>query len=305
MENEMSTIKEKEKVIWEEKSSIEQTMKSENNGELDVCDTIISINKKSENKTLNDITGIKNDYYVYVYYDPRKTPSEPIYVGKGRGNRMFHHLWRQTKTNIILKNKIKHIKDVGLTPIIVKEIDNLSNTNAIKLEMELIEKYGRIHNNTGTLCNFTDGGEGTCGFKKGPMSDESKEKLRRSRIGKIMSEDTKEKLRIANIGKKMSIESIEKTRVAHIGSKRSKETCEKIGLSKRGFKFSEESKRKISVNSKNKKPIFQLDLNGNFIKRWESIAECCKQNGYCESNISVCCSGKRNTAFGYKWQFQI
>ena len=30
--------------------------------------------------------------YVYIYYDPRKTPLEPIYVGKGKNERFLDHI---------------------------------------------------------------------------------------------------------------------------------------------------------------------------------------------------------------------
>lgn len=80
----------------------------------------------------------------------------------------------------------------------------------MKLEKELIAKYGRIHLNTGTLCNLTEGGEGTIGYKH---SEETKKLLSEQRKGKkqtsaqyvancnrVISNETKEKQRIANKG---------------------------------------------------------------------------------------------------------
>jgi hypothetical protein len=102
--------------------------------------------------------------YVYMYLDPRKTPMEVIYIGKGRGKRMFHHRFK-TCDNSILKAKIDHILKDGLEVIIEKVIDNISDEEAMRIEIELIAKYGRICNETGSLCNFTEGGEGTYGYK--------------------------------------------------------------------------------------------------------------------------------------------
>lgn len=52
-------------------------------------------------------------------------------------------------------------------------------------------------------------------------------------------------------------------------------------------------KKMISIN--------QYDLNGNFIKKWNSIKEAnIKYNNY---HISQCCSGKRKTAGGYIWKY--
>lgn len=42
--------------------------------------------------------------YVYIYYDPRKEPIEPIYVGKGNGDRIIEHLYKSS--NNILDAKM-------------------------------------------------------------------------------------------------------------------------------------------------------------------------------------------------------
>lgn len=52
------------------------------------------------------------------------------------------------------------------------------------------------------------------------------------------------------------------------------------------------------------KAIIQLDLQGNFIKKWVSISEAARQvtngNGY---HISQCAKGVRNKAYGFKWKY--
>ena len=52
------------------------------------------------------------------------------------------------------------------------------------------------------------------------------------------------------------------------------------------------------------KPIEQYDLEGNFIKEWESAAEVEKVLGFNHSNISKCCLGRYNVAYNYKWKFK-
>lgn len=47
--------------------------------------------------------------------------------------------------------------------------------------------------------------------------------------------------------------------------------------------------------------IDQYDLDGIFIKRWDSATEINRQTGYLKSNILRCCHGKTRTAYGYKW----
>lgn len=227
----------------------------------------------------------------------------PIYIGKGKGNRLNHHLSKKCH-NRILKRKIQEIKNSGFEVIIQKFQENLTHEDALLIEIELIAKFGKIYNNTGTLCNFTDGGDGSAGFIKGPMPEYVKLKLSKSLTGRKLTEEHKEKLRLKNLGKKMSPEAIAKTRLAHIGSKRSQETCEKIRKSKIGFVFSEESKKKISDHSKMKKEIIQLTLNGDFIRFWDSISDAAKSLGIKPSNISRSLSHESYSSGGFRWKLK-
>jgi hypothetical protein len=106
-----------------------------------------------------------NDFYVYYLIDPRNF--QPFYVGKGKGKRMYSHAKNRIKhINKILSNKlIKIIDKEGLKIIHKKVYDNLSEEKAFELEMKEISKYGRKNNNTGILCNVTDGGDGPSGLK--------------------------------------------------------------------------------------------------------------------------------------------
>lgn len=105
---------------------------------------------------------INTKFYTYVYFDSRPEKNwEPIYVGKGKKNRSSVHL--KHCENKILSRKIKKKKELGLTPRIeIYEVE--SEDKAFSLEIQLITKYGRITLGTGTLCNLTNGGEGTSGI---------------------------------------------------------------------------------------------------------------------------------------------
>jgi hypothetical protein len=46
----------------------------------------------------------------------------------------------------------------------------------------------------------------------------------------------------------------------------------------------------------NKKEVLQYDLQGNFIKEWNSMLEASRQLGILYQSISVCCRGKAKTA---------
>lgn len=51
------------------------------------------------------------------------------------------------------------------------------------------------------------------------------------------------------------------------------------------------------------KPINQLDLNGNFMKRWDSGVQAHLETGICRSSINDCCNNKLNSAGKFKWEF--
>lgn len=51
--------------------------------------------------------------------------------------------------------------------------------------------------------------------------------------------------------------------------------------------------------------INQYDLNGKFIKQWESMTEVEKKLNIkrAATNICACCKNKRKSAYGYKWEY--
>lgn len=57
-------------------------------------------------------------------------------------------------------------------------------------------------------------------------------------------------------------------------------------------------------NKHGNKPIIQTDINGNFIRKYESIREA-DRNGYDRAYITRCAKGKNETAYGYKWRYAI
>jgi hypothetical protein len=63
------------------------------------------------------------------------------------------------------------------------------------------------------------------------------------------------------------------------------------------------AKREIDYN-KRKKPINQYDLEGNFIKQWDSSQSAGKSLGKANgSDITQCCKGKKKIAFNYIWKY--
>lgn len=160
----------------------------------------------------------------YVYQHIRKDTNKPFYIGIGsdfnfyRANKFLgrNEIWER------IKNK---------TEILVEILHNdIEWSDACKIEIELIKKYGRINNKTGILSNMTDGGEGT--------------------LNRVISEDTRYLLGNGNRGKKRTEKSKLKQSQVTKGVKKPKSHGEKIREYRIGKKMSEETKRRMSENSK-------------------------------------------------------
>ena len=81
----------------------------------------------------------KNEYYVYVYIDPRNF--EEFYYGKGKGNRKKAHLFDDGDNE--KSKRIKQILKEGLEPIIKVVARDLTEDEAYLIEKTLIWKLGR------------------------------------------------------------------------------------------------------------------------------------------------------------------
>lgn len=77
-------------------------------------------------------------YYVYIYIDPRK--NEIFYVGKGKGDRCFSHLFEESE-----KEKVKRIRDIrsdGLEPKIEIVVHGIDDDQTVKrIEASIIDCF--------------------------------------------------------------------------------------------------------------------------------------------------------------------
>ena len=93
---------------------------------------------------------LRTDYYVYAYLrqkdSKRAAAGTPYYIGKGQGYRIH-----EKRGHPFLPKKERRVKIA----------ENLTEQDALDLEMKLIEKYGRIaYDEGGILYNMSLGGEG-------------------------------------------------------------------------------------------------------------------------------------------------
>lgn len=104
---------------------------------------------------------MENKFYVYLHI--KETTGEPFYVGKGCG-------YRSTRKT----NRTKHwhsiVNKYGYD-VINLEV-NLTEEESFEKEIYWIDRIGRKDLGNGPLINYSNGGEGTSGYK---MSDERKQ----------------------------------------------------------------------------------------------------------------------------------
>mgnify|MGYP003537979170 CR=1 FL=1 len=88
-----------------------------------------------------------------------------------------------------------------------------------------------------------------------------------------------------------------------LGGVHSAETKAKMSRSNDNSHFSKEQKDKFMKAGWEavKKPILQYDLEGSFVKEWESIREAAHSLNIHEANISACTLGKYNHAGHFIW----
>lgn len=190
-------------------------------------------------------------------------------------------------------------------------------THNIILERETFYKQQMI-NELGwdrvLFCDLHDQGSG-------PRSEETRKKLSEGKKGRKhskihsnkgipredpMTDETKQKISLANKKPKppRSKEHNKKIGLSHLGKPKGHKG--RVSPMK-GKTHSIESREKARLNNigKNNKAVLQFDLNGNFIKEFESQTIAAqflgKKTG---SAIGECAKGKRPTIYGYKWKYK-
>ena len=98
--------------------------------------------KLSSFVTTGVILSQDSSYYVYALKDPRTSPALTFYVGKGVGTRSHDHLLRPDATR--KGARIKEIVASGGQVLVSRLVDAITESQAIKLEAELIAALGTV-----------------------------------------------------------------------------------------------------------------------------------------------------------------
>jgi hypothetical protein len=232
-------------------------------------------------------------YYCYVLLDPRKPGKykyenieldfEPYYVGKGMGGRIKRHFTKHENDrdyNNIKFGKIKKIKKAGFNPSMFYSflIKNVTEEDAFLCEKRSILAIGRIDLKTGPLANLTEGGDGTS-----HLIPKTKGKTYEEIHGKEKAKELKELRKKQMTGKNNPMFG-------------------KVGIML-GKKLDSEARKKISIKRRLK--VNQLDLDGNFIKTWDTVEEAARHVGIYYSGIQHVASRPTSdrSAGGFRWQY--
>jgi hypothetical protein len=218
---------------------------------------------------------IEKPYYIYQHIRP--DTNDVFYIGKGNLTTKGHgvrHLQKYGRNkfwkSIVAKNNGNYISEI----IFYCETEEEVNAK----EIELIKFHGRRDLNTGTLCNLTDGADGSTGI--------------------VISEATRKKLSDMfsgeghpNYGKKLSEETC----------RRKSESMKSSSLNLKGKKLPEWWKDKISATKfGDMNPMFGkrspraktvIDTNTGII--YDSIMDAAKSTPYQFQYISAMLNGSK------------
>ncbi len=123
-----------------------------------------------------------NRFYVYAYL---REDGTPYYIGKGQ---RYRYKSPDHTIPVPPEDRIEFIQK------------NMLEEDALELEKQLIEKYGRKCNNTGILRNLTEGGSG--GMSGAKLTAEHRAKIGQYWKGRKHAQETKDKCSAANKGRK-------------------------------------------------------------------------------------------------------
>lgn len=203
-------------------------------------------------------------YYLYTLGDPETGDIRYVGVSIHPFTRLSQHK-RDYRRN---QHKFNWLKSINFNPVFNIVGMECSREEVLEKEKFLIQEYGKIYK----LTNKSNGGELSDGYL---LSKETREKLSKSKLGnknpnygKHLSEETKRKLSEKNKGKKFSDKHLANLKIAN------QIWCKKV---------------------------YQYNMEGDFIREFNSMTEAINIYGKRAIKISECVRNKRKSACGFRW----
>lgn len=187
--------------------------------------------------------------------------------------------------------------------------ENLSLDIANIIEEELIRKYDSTNQNKGY--NMKSGGLNHIPSEETrKLMSENRKGEKHWNYGRHWDDGFKQRLSEIHKGREVPVEWREKMSQ---GQKNrapfSEEHRRKMGLSKIGEKnpmYGKDISPKLrKLLTEQAKKVLQYDLEGNFIKKWNSTSDVSKAYNIDTSNVVRCCIGETKSCCGFMWEYMI
>ena len=217
---------------------------------------------------------------MYIIYQLINNVNKKCYVGVTNNyeKRMRKHSYGSN--DFLIGKAIRKYGWDNFTSTILFETDDAETAYHIA-ESHYIKIY--MSNNPARGYNLTEGGQGTIGYK---FSDESKQRMRETKLGRKLTEEHKRKIGEASKGHTLSPESRMKISIANKGKK--------FFLGKH---LTQEAKDNLS---KLKAKHWQLVSPDGEVVNIYNMRKFCIDNKLTHSAISKVLAGKRNHHKGWK-----
>lgn len=220
--------------VWEENKNILQTPIRYKQDEIVKCDITNETSIKSEKNHLIDITQKKSGIYKIINKINGK-----YYIGSSKD---IEHRWvdhiRELRKNNHHNDYLQHAwNKYGESSFDFIILEYVEKNQLLIIEQKYLTELKTQQNECYNLNFDAYGGE---------ISDYSKQKIRKSKLGKKLSDEVRKKLSDSHKGIRLSDKSKEKLRNFNKGKKLTEEHKRKIGVSNFGKKYSLEIKKRMS-----------------------------------------------------------
>lgn len=215
------------------------------------------------------------------------------YIGitsKDIKGRLQRHIHESKYRDNYKSNWIKKLTSEGREPIIEIIIDNLTYEESLILEVEYIKKYREKCN----LVNVSEGGDFNPSFL-----DSVRKKISQKLTGVKKSPESIEKMKAS-----LSIKN-KGSNNPFYNKKHTIESRIKMSQSvKKSFSNETMIEKLSSLKESSKKPILQFDMNGDFIKEWDSVSRIKRELSFDRKTIKQACNGIYKQAYGFVWKYK-
>ena len=226
----------------------------------------------------------------YVYRHIRIDKNEPFYIGIGSDMTYKRANEKARRSNIWKKIVAKSDYEIEIL------FDDITYDEAKLKEIEFIKLYGRVDLENGTLANLTDGGDGL--------------------INRVFTQEHRRKLSLSSKGRKISDDQREKIRKSKLGQKHTEESKLKMSISGKGKKNSDALMEFLRNRKGEKNPVFgitgsrcknfkgfiQVFKDGDYLGQYEGIRDCAEKLNVTATKVSAVLSGRRNHTGGYTFK---